>query len=104
MSTPGGLINVISKYFKVKAVDDDSLAFKLFHRVTVGLCILCITLVLAKQYFGDPIVCQNSGKVDQKLFTAHCWVHGAHHVPKDYESQFACVSSKNSPVSINHKL
>ena len=91
------IIDTLKSYIKVKDIDDDSHAFKLFYRPTVALCILGFTLVLATQYFGDPITCHAEGSgIDSKLFNAHCWVHGAHHVPKNFDSIFSCVSKEVS--------
>ena len=91
------IIDTLNRFIKVKDTDDDSFVFKLFYRPTVAICLLSCTLVLSTQYFGNPITCDaGNNQVAAALFQAHCWVHGAHHVPSDFDSIFSCVSKEVS--------
>ena len=67
--------------FEIKAFNFDNLTFKLFYKVTSGMLLLASLLVFADQYIGDPIECENPGKVKDKIFEMHCWMHGAKKMP-----------------------
>jgi hypothetical protein len=91
------LMKSIISHLKIKDVNEDNAVFKLFSKVSVGLCLLASVIVAATQFWGDPIHCDHTGfDVDSDTFEAHCWVHGSMIVKKEYQVHFDCVSG---PVS-----
>ena len=52
------ILDDIQKYFKVKDIDEDNAVFKLFYKISFGLCVLGAILVATSEYVGKPINCQ----------------------------------------------
>ena len=84
------ILDDIQKYFKVKEVDEDNPVFKLFYKVSFGLCILGAILVATSEYVGKPINCQapSDASLSNDLYEAHCWIHGAYHIPSQFRKKF----------------
>ena len=50
---------------------------RLFYKGAVWVHFIVVILLGAKQYFGDPIVCDNSSNnVDKSVFNTYCWITG----------------------------
>ena len=93
------ILNTLKSYIKVKDIDEDNLTFKLFYRVSVGLCMLGVVLVAATQYIGSPIKCDiHDDSVDLGMFQAHCWIHGTYHIPLDILSKKSCIPRETIKV------
>jgi len=94
------ILDDIQKYFKVKEVDEDNNVFKLFYKVSFGLCVLGAILVATSEYVGKPIVCQapEDGALNNDLYEAHCWIHGTYHIPSkfrsNYDRGFGCMTNQ----------
>ena len=72
-----GAASGVKSQFAIKEVDPSNTVFKLFSKVTVGLCVIASILVASSEYLGSPITCQTSnGKVDDGVYNAYCWIHG----------------------------
>ena len=56
----GAASQVKSQFSILKEVDSSNTVFKLFSKVTVGLCVIASILEASSEYFGKPIICQNS--------------------------------------------
>jgi len=84
------ILDDIQKYFKVKEIDEDNIVCKLFYKVSFGLCVLGAILVATSEYVGKPIICQapEDGSLSNDLFEAHCWIHGAYHIPSRFRNNF----------------
>jgi len=86
--------------FKIKDINSDNVTFKLFYKVSFGLCIFSCLLVAATQYWGNPINCSmTSSSVDQKTFESHCWIHGTKRI-EDNQKLFNCQSKVNVLIFI----
>ena len=48
----------VKSQFAIKEVDSSNTVFKLFSKVTVGLCVIASILEASSEYFGKPIICQ----------------------------------------------
>ena len=96
------ILNTLKSYIKVKEIDEDNLTFKLFYRVSVGLCMLGVVLVAATQYIGSPIQCNiHDDSVDLGMFQAHCWIHGTYHIPLDILSKESCIPRETIKVKFS---
>ena len=84
------ILDDIQKYFKVKEIDEDNIVCKLFYKVSFGLCVLGAILVATSEYVGKPIICQapEDGSLSNDLYEAHCWIHGAYHIPSRFRNNF----------------
>ena len=51
------LLASLKDYFELEETNIDNWAFKLFYKVSCGLCMVGATIGVASQYFGDPIRC-----------------------------------------------
>jgi len=80
--------------FKIKDVNSDNVTFKLFYKVSFGLCLFSSLLVAATQYWGDAIECnQSTSPIDAKVFERHCWIHGTERIKdSDDQKHMNCVS------------
>ena len=74
------LTDIKSKLF-FKNCFIDNTTFRLHYQITVALLVLASLLQSAKQYFGDPIICDVQGNVPQELFETYCWIHGTFTLP-----------------------
>merc|ERR1712152_21160 len=101
------ILDDIQKYFKVKDIDEDNAVFKLFYKVSFGLCVLGAILVATSEYVGKPIVCQalEDGALNQDLYEAHCWIHGTYHIPSNVRSNlklnergFGCMTNQTITI------
>lgn len=52
------ILNDAKKFLKLESVTTDNVLFRLHYKVTLGLLAFCSMLLGAKQYFGEPIICQ----------------------------------------------
>ena len=82
----------------------DNLVFKLHYKVTVAILIGSSMVGVAKQYFGDPINCQESlvivmkhekeeffqtaSGVNSKVLDDYCWIHSTFHVRTEFQVSF----------------
>ena len=84
------ILDDIQKYFKVKDIDEDNAVFKLFYKISFGLCVLGAILVATSEYVGKPINCQTpeDASLSNDLYEAHCWIHGAYHIPSKFRENF----------------
>jgi hypothetical protein len=73
----GAASEVKSQFSILKEVDSSNTVFKLFSKVTVGLCVIASILVASSEYLGSPITCQTTdGKIGDGVYNAYCWIHG----------------------------
>ena len=91
---------VKSQFSILKEVDSSNTVFKLFSKVTVGLCVIASILVATSEYLGSPITCQTgAGQVADGVFNAYCWIHGGKKLPKKLAEVFKCHSNQHEIVS-----
>ena len=83
--------------FKGK-VNEDNYVFKLVSKISVGICIACAAIVASNTYIGDPIHCNKDDSIDQKMFEAHCWIHGTFHLPDEYKVDRTQYCSYNEVI------
>ena len=103
----------VKSQFAIKEVDSSNTVFKLFSKVTVGLCVIASILVASSEYLGSPITClpTDSSKIPGNVFNAYCWIHGGkkltdprkgYGISEKQAEQFDCkvnyntVSAKNT--------
>ena len=90
----------VKSQFAIKEVDSSNTVFKLFSKVTVGLCVIASILVASSEYLGKPIICQTSaGQVAGDIFNAFCWIHGGKKIPEKLADVFKCHSYQHEEVS-----
>ena len=98
-----GAADGVKSQFAIKEVDSSNTVFKLFSKVTVGLCVIASILVASSEYLGSPITCQTSkGKVDDGVYNAYCWIHGGKKIidnPDNDKNIFKCTSNQHQLVS-----
>ena len=96
------LVDELKSLVQYKEVNDDNIVFKLFTRVSFAICILSSVVVMATQYFGDPIHCDKGlHNINSDVFKSYCWIHGSKHVPKEYQTEFGCISNQVSNQFVN---
>jgi len=76
-----GLVGPLKQYLRKKdPASIDNFAFKLHYRATFVVLLICLTLVSARQYIGDPIDCIADG-VPGGTMNLYCWIHSTFSVP-----------------------
>ena len=76
-----GVVGPIKAYLKKRdPATIDNFAFKLHYRVTFVVMLVCMMLVSARQYIGDPISCIADG-VPGGTLDLYCWIHSTFSVP-----------------------
>jgi len=86
----GDIKSQLQGVLKIKDVNSDNVVFKLYYKATFALLIAAAVLVGATTLIGDPINCDESGKV----FEDHCWIHGANRTGAgslEKQKHFGCV-------------
>jgi len=88
----------LKSQFRAKEVNSTNTVFKLFSKISFGLCIFASVLVVTTEYVGNPINCQlgSADVVSDDVFNAHCWIHGTKHVPEEYQDHFDCIAKKGA--------
>ena len=92
----------VKSQFSIKEVDSSNTVFKLFSKITVGLCVIASILVATSEYLGSPINCQtSSGKIVGDVYDAYCWIHGGKKISHKSDSKayelFKCSHPDNVP-------
>jgi len=84
----------LQSQLQVKEVNSTNTVFKLFSKISFGLCIFASVIVVTTEYVGNPINCHlgKANVVSDDVFNAHCWIHGSRHVPKIYQEHFDCIA------------
>ena len=89
-----GAADGIKNQFAFKEVDSTNLVFKMFAKVSFGLCLMSSILVMMAEYIGEPIKCEHgTDKIDEGLFTTYCWIHGSKKIHEDYQEHFECKAN-----------
>ena len=102
MSAADGVKDGLKSQFSIEEVDSCNTVFKLFSKVTVGLCAVASILVASSEYLGSPISCQTSnGKIDDGVYNAYCWIHGGKKIPEISSDIFKCHSNQPELVSFS---
>ena len=91
----------VKSQFAIKEVDSSNTVFKLFSKVTVGLCVIASILVASSEYLGSPITClpTDSSKIPGNVFNAYCWIHGGKKIDKKYDDIYKCHAPQVDIVS-----
>jgi len=70
-----GIVGPLKAYLKKSdPASIDNFAFKLHYRATFVVLLICMALVSARQYIGDPIQCIADG-VPGGAMDLYCWIH-----------------------------
>ena len=97
------ILNTAKSLISLKGLNIDNAVYKLFYKVSVGLCLIGTIVLGCKQYFGDPIECfQNHGLVDGDVFESYCWLHGSTHLEGTLRETSKCISQAKK-VNIKSK-
>lgn len=93
-----GAADALKSQFQVKEVNSTNTVFKLFSKISFGLCIFASIIVVSTEYVGSPINCHlgTASVVSDGVFNAHCWIHGTKHVPEKYQEHFDCRAKKGA--------
>jgi len=91
-----GIVGPIKTYIKKRdPAIIDNFAFKLHYRVSFVVLLVCMLLVTAKQYIGDPISCIADG-VPGGTLDLYCWIHSTFSVPSRW-GQISDEYSEGAP-------
>jgi len=75
------IVAPVKKYIRKRdPASIDNFAFKLHYRATFVVLLVCMMLVSAKQFIGDPIRCIADG-VPGGTLDLYCWIHSTFSVP-----------------------
>ena len=91
------ILSSFGKYLQVKETSADNVLFKLFSKGSVGIFLVSSLIVVATEYFGDPIICSFKSGVDGDLAKQHCWIHGSSHIPAEFRNELSkvdCISKE----------
>lgn len=89
-----GAADGVKSQFSFKEVDSTNMVFKLFAKISFGLCIVASILVATSEYVGEPIKCEHgTDKIDEELFTVYCWIHGSKKIPENLQKAFECKAN-----------
>jgi len=93
--------NEVKSQFSIKEVDSSNTVFKLFSKVTVGLCVIASILVASSEYIGSPITCLSSDqdKIPGDVFNAYCWIHGGKKIHEKYQKTYKCHAPNQDSIS-----
>lgn len=81
-----GLAAPLKAYLRKKdPASIDNFNFKLHYRGTFVILLICMGLVSATQYLGDPIQCMADG-VPGGVMDMYCWLHSTFSVPSRWGS------------------
>jgi len=70
-----GIVGPLKAYLRKRdPASIDNFAFKLHYRATFVVLLICMALVSARQYIGDPIQCIADG-VPGGAMDLYCWIH-----------------------------
>jgi len=76
-----GIVGPVKAYLKKRdPATIDNFAFKLHYRGTFVVLLVCMMLVSARQFIGDPINCIADG-VPGGTLDLYCWIHSTFSVP-----------------------
>lgn len=76
-----GIVGPLKAYLKKSdPASIDNFGFKLHYRATFVVLLVCMALVSARQYIGDPIQCIADG-VPGGAMDLYCWIHSTFSVP-----------------------
>jgi len=76
-----GVVGPIKAYLRKRdPATIDNFAFRLHYRVTFVIMLVCMLLVSARQFIGDPISCIADG-VPGGTLDLYCWIHSTFSVP-----------------------
>jgi hypothetical protein len=76
-----GIVGPLKAYLKKSdPAAIDNFGFKLHYRATFVVLLVCMALVSARQYIGDPIQCIADG-VPGGAMDLYCWIHSTFSVP-----------------------
>jgi len=76
-----GLVGPLKAYLRKRdPASIDNFAFKMHYRATFVVLLVCMALVSARQYIGDPIQCIADG-VPGGAMDLYCWIHSTFSVP-----------------------
>ncbi|KAG7209587.1 hypothetical protein KM043_011248 [Ampulex compressa] len=70
------LLAPVKRLLDQEPVCIDNFIFRLHYRATVSLLLVCMILVTAKQYIGEPISCITDDSIDKDSVNAYCWIYG----------------------------
>jgi len=91
-----GIVGPIKTYIRKRdPAIIDNFAFKLHYRVSFVVLLVCMLLVTAKQYIGDPISCIADG-VPGGTLDLYCWIHSTFSVPSRW-GQISDEYSEGAP-------
>jgi len=91
-----GIVGPIKTYIKKRdPAVIDNFAFKLHYRASFVVLLVCMLLVTAKQYIGDPISCIADG-VPGGTLDLYCWIHSTFSVPSRW-GQISDEYSEGAP-------
>ena len=80
-----GVVGPIKAYLRKRdPATIDNFAFRLHYRVTFVIMLVCMLLVSARQFIGDPISCIADG-VPGGTLDLYCWIHSTFSVPSRWE-------------------
>lgn len=69
--------NPVKLYFKRRNYDTTNWTFKVLCRLNVSILLLFVLLLVAREFFGDPIDCGGGiGSVSKGSIESYCWVMG----------------------------
>jgi len=91
-------LDALKSQFEVKEVTSTNTVFKLFSKVSFGLCIFASILVATTEYLGSPINCDlgTAKHVSEDVFNAHCWIHGTKHIDPEFQDHFDCKAKQGA--------
>ena len=69
----------LMKFLKLEKIETDNFVFRLHYKVTLPMFILFSAMLIAKQFFGDPIDCFVQG-IPTGIVNTYCWTHGTYTV------------------------
>ena len=84
------LFSTIKGHFKLDDVDSDNWLFKLYYKVSFGICLAGSILCAATAYIGDPITCDHKNVPSPDLVRQYCWIHGSYAIEPQYQEHFGC--------------
>ena len=93
------LLSAVKGHFKLGGIESDNWVFKLYYKVSFGLCLAGSILCGASTYIGNPITCDHKDVPSLDVVHQYCWLHGTYTIPKEYQEHFGCIADQKRTYS-----
>ena len=89
------LLSAVKGHFKFDDIESDNWVFKLYYKISFGICLAGSILCVASAYVGNPITCDHKNVPSLDVVHQYCWLHGTYTIDRRYQEHFGCIADQN---------